>query len=489
MSLIWWIAIPLIGAVATLVFSRLYWRVSQVVVYLCVSIVLYAQCALWVNNPAPQDGFLDMWQMPWLPQLGVSLHFGVDGLSLVMCILTSVMVLFGTLIAREPEEHGAGAFYACLLSMWAGMMGIFLSLDLLVFLMCWEAALVPLLVMLLLSKSPIKLPAAAQFFVFTQGSGLALLLSIVGLAFCHYQISGVLSFDITVLQQHGLPVGMQVLLATGFVLAFLVKLPAIGFHVWVPGMFEATPVAGLLVGIMVKTGAYGLIRFVLGLFPEASAVFAPFMMVLGVATLLLGAFFAFGQKEVSKLLAYSTVSHMGLVLAGIFSGSPLAERGVIVLLLTSGLSTGGLLIVWGFIKKQYPEYVLSTSGGLYAVMPRGGLLAIVFTMASVGLPGLGNFVGELMVLMGVYSVERLTAFLLATGVVFGAIYALWLMQRLFFGQRDTTHSVHDVSFSAAAACSLIALILLGLGLAPSPMLNRLDTAWHAPQILLENGAE
>jgi len=330
-----------------------------------------------------------------------------------------------------------------------------------------------------------------QFILFTQISGLLLFVAIIGLWMFNAYASHHATFDYVELLKHKLPFDMQMIIFSGFTLAFLVKLPALPFHTWIPGVLTNVPVSALLIGVMVKTGAYGLLRFVLPLFPDICEFFAMPMMILGVITLIYGAVVAFGQKNVFKLLAYSTVSHMGLVLAGIFTDDKMALQGVVVLLVTGALSTGALLVLMAYLKTIEPHVDLKHPTALFTQVRKGGVIGLMLTMASIGVPGFGNFVGEMMVVVGLFHISPWIAAIATCGILLSAIYSLWLIQQVFFGSRESHLPAKDISFFPTSAFAIIILTLLSIGLYPASILQILDERWlqHEGSIQLDVSSE
>ena len=319
---------------------------------------------------------------PWLPQWGVQFHLELDGLSFALIITAHLMALMALWASKPLIKDKQGLFYGNLLWLLTGVIGILLSLDLLLFFIFWELMIIPIYFACVLWGGPKSSLASLQFLIFTQVSGLVMLVAILGLYFAHFAQSGTYTFDFPALINTKLDVSWQLLLLCGFLTAFLVKLPALGFHVWLPTLFESCPLAMILVGIMIKTGAYGILRFALPVFPDAVVLIAPYMMFWGGAGIIYGAVLAFSQNDIRKILAYATISHMGVVLMALFSQSTFAYSGVVILLITEALSTGGLLLLFS----RFNYVSLEQLGGLWTQAPKVGVIALCFIMSSVGLP-------------------------------------------------------------------------------------------------------
>jgi NADH-quinone oxidoreductase subunit M len=370
----------------------------------------------------------------WLSGLGVSLSLGLDGLSLVMVLLTLVLGAVAVGVSTRVTRR-VGLYHLCLLWALAGILGVFLALDLVLLYIFWELMIVPMAALILLWGHEGRRRAALQFFLFTQAGGLAMLLSILGLGFAHQQAFGRLDFTYEALRALHLAPDLQVWLALGFLLGFAVKLPALGIHTWLPDAHTEAPTAGsvILAGLLLKTGGYGLLRFGVPLLPDAAAAMAPALMILGAAGVLYGALLALGQTDVKRLVAYSSVSHMGFVLLGIYAWNDLALQGVVLQMVCHGLATGGLFVAAGLLGERLGTRDLSRMGGLARDLPRLGGLTLLLALASLGLPGLGNFLAELLVLLGAMRVSPWITVAAALGLVASTLYALRLVGRVFHG--------------------------------------------------------
>ena len=419
------------------------------------------------------------WQTPWIPQIGASFHLVADGLSLTMLLLTAFLGFVAVLVSEGGAGRRGGAIYLCLLSALSAVSGVFLAADLLLFFVFFEAMLVPVYFLIILwgDAREDRNGAALKFFLFTQASGLLMLFSVLSLSFFKREATGVLTLDVSELG--GLrAVGLAALtLPLGFFLAFAVKLPLVPLHSWQPPTYAAIPVSGgiILSGVMAKVGAYGMLRFVLPLFPEAARSLAPWAMGLAVISILYGALAAFAQTDLRRFIAYSSISHLGFVVLGIFSMNGLGQRGAVVLMVAHGCSVAGLFVLAGVLERNDGSRDMSRLSGLWAASPRLGAFAMVLVMATLGLPGLANFVGEFLVLLGTFRSNPYAAVLAALGTVLSAAYALKFMQQVFFGARRETGATPELSGRHAFAALILALSLLGLGLLPGPMLHVVDS--------------
>jgi NADH-quinone oxidoreductase subunit M len=334
--------------------------------------------------------------------------------------------------------------------------------------------------------------AAIKFFIFTQASSLLMLLAIITLSFLHYQHSGISTFDYP--QLLGTPVTSATAmgLMLGFFMAFAVKLPTFPLHTWLPDAHTEAPTAGsvFLAGLLLKTGAYGLLRFVIPLFPQAAQIFTPVAMTLGVIGILYGAILAFAQTDVKRLVAYTSVSHMGFVLVGIFAWNELALQGVVLQIICHGLSTGALFILVGTLQEHLHTRDMRRMGGLWTTAPRMGGVGLCLAMASLGLPGLGNFVAEFLILVGAYRISVVVAIAATLGLIVATIYALRLIQQTFYGENRAGWKIPDFSLRHMAMMVVVIVVLVCLGLFPQPVLNTAGPALsHLQHVVQPRSAE
>jgi len=421
----------------------------------------------------PAGSWIAHFEAPWIPSLGISLRFDLDGLSLLLLWLTLLLGIASVLISWREITHRTGAYHLCLLSTTAGVLGVFIATDLFLFFFLWELMLVPMYFLIAVWGHERRMHAAIKFFLFTQGSGLLMLVAILALAFLHQRATGELTFNYFALLGTPMSRSSSMLLMLGFFIAFAVKLPVVPVHGWLPDTHTQAPTAGsvLLAGILLKTGAYGLIRFTVPLFPEAAHRFAPVAMALGVLGILYGALLAIAQNDMKRLVAYSSISHLGFVLVGVFAWNTLALQGVVVQMIAHGISTGALFILVGALQDRMHTRDMREMGGLWQTLPRLSGTFLFFAVASLGLPGLGNFVGEFLILLGAWHAAPWAAVLSATGLVMAAIYALLLMQRTFFGRPVKQRRLADLSARHRGVMAAMVAGLVGLGVIPQPVLN------------------
>lgn len=420
---------------------------------------------------------------PWMPSLGISFHLGLDGLSLSMVLLTAGLGLAAVVCSWREIQKNIGFFYLNLLWNLAGVIGVFLALDLFVFFFFWEVMLVPMYFLIALwgHNSPDgkgRIHAANKFFIFTQASGLLLLMAIIGLVLAYHHQAGVITFDYDLLRQTRMPAKLEYVLMLGFFIAFAVKMPVVPLHSWLPDAHAQAPTAGSvdLAGILLKTAAFGLLRYVLPIFPNASLSFAPVAMWLGVIGIFYGAVLACAQNDVKRLVAYTSISHMGFVLVGIYSGTLISLQGVVLQMLAHGLSAGALFILCGEIYERLHTRDLRLMGGLWSRIAWLPGFTLFFSAASLGLPGTGNFLGEFLILLGAFKVAPVIVAIATTALILAAIYSLLMVQRSLFGPAKSDEMQEGLSMREAGMVLVLAISLIALGIYPQPVLDLTEAA-------------
>ncbi|MDR3569417.1 MAG: NADH-quinone oxidoreductase subunit M [Syntrophobacteraceae bacterium] len=466
MMLVWLIVIPAAGGLISWMVERInpawpkYAALAAMAVDLILAIVLACK-------PASSNAIA----VPWIPQFGIAIIFSSDGLSRLLVLLTAFLGLMAVASAWTEIDDRTGFFYFNLLLALAGVTGVFLSLDLFLFYFFWEVMLIPMYLLIAIWGHENRVYASTKFFLFTQASGLLMFVAILALYFLHGKSSGHYTFDYRLLLGTTLSPTAALLLMSGFLLAFLVKLPAVPFHSWLPDAHTEAPTAGslILAGLLLKTGAYGILRFVLPLFASAVHHFAPIAMTLGVVSILYGALQAFGQTDLKRMIAYTSVSHMGFVLLGAFAWNRLALYGVVMQLLCHGISTGALFILVGGLQQRLHTRDIDRLGGLWSAMPRLGGAMMLFAMASLGLPGLGNFIGEFLVLLGVFQVSPVLSVLASIGLITSCVYSVWIVQRTIQGKNPKGWKPPDLSARETSIMAAMIVLIVWLGLFPQPV--------------------
>ena len=416
--------------------------------------------------------------LAWIPRFGINVTLAMDGLSFALVALTLFLGVVAVVSSWTEIERNPGFFQFNLLWTLAGVVGVFTALDLFLFFVFWEVMLVPMYFLIAIWGHEERAYAAMKFFLFTQISGLLLLFAILTLVYAHYAASGDLTFAYADLLGADLHPTIAFWLMLGFFVAFVVKLPGVPFHTWLPDAHTQAPTAGsvILAGILLKTGAYGLLRFVVPLFPEAALDFRWPAMLLGAVSVIYGGYLAYSQSDFKRLVAYSSISHMGFVLLGAFAWNVVAVQGAIVQMVAHGFSTAALFMMAGALQQRLHTREMGRMGGLWQRAPRMGAVALFFVVASLGMPGLGNFVGEFMVLLGTFQVDAPLAIAAAVGIVVAAVYALSLMQRSFQGALQEAENGGTPTFADFGARELSVMILMmaalvWLGVHPNTLLD------------------
>src|SRR5438876_3452560 len=400
------IALPIAGAIL-LLFIRDDEHNEALIrkIALVVSVLVFAETLLlWSRfNPASAD-FQFIERHAWIPDFGISYFVGVDGISLLLLVLTGFLTPLALLGSWESIHKNTRAFCMFVLVLESAMMGVFVSLDLFLFYVFWDAMLIPMYFLIGIWGYDRRIYAAVKFMLYTMAGSVLMLLAILSLAYLHKEAGGGYTFDLLKLYQLEIPLPQQFWFFLAFVLAFAIKVPLFPFHTWLPDAHVEAPTAGsvILAGVLLKMGTYGLVRFAFPLFPQAAAFFAPKLAVLAVIGIIYGALVAMVQPDLKKLVAYSSVSHLGFVVLGICAMNVQGVQGAVYQMLAHGVSTGGLFLLVGMLSERRHTRLISEFGGLKAVMPRLAAAFLLVTLSSIALPGLNGFVGEFLILLGAF---------------------------------------------------------------------------------------
>jgi NADH-quinone oxidoreductase subunit M len=471
------IAEVLVGAVLAWIASRWSQQWTRWISLATLAVPMGVLIALWIRYFAPgattPDGpWLAEVDREWIPQLGIHFHLAIDGLSLILLVLTNFIGIVSVATSWNAIKERVGFFHFNLLWIVAAIMGVFTAVDLFLFYFFWEMMLIPLYFLIGLWGYENRTYASVKFFLFTQGGGVLMLAAILGLYFVHGRATGVYTFDYAQLLGTPMGEGTARLLMLGFFAAFAVKLPAVPLHTWLPDAHTQAPTAGSvnLAGLVLKVGAYGMIRFMVPLFPKVALDFAPIAMAIAVAGIIYGAVLAFSQTDIKRLVAYTSVSHMGFVLLGIFAWNELSLQGAVMIILAHAISTGALFILVGDLYGRMHTREIGEMGGLWSAVPKLSGIALFFAVASLGLPGLGNFVGEFLVVLGTFQVNAPMAVVATLGLIASAIYSLWLIQVAFQGPNARQWKLVDITRREAAILVSMAGIAVWLGVYPQAIL-------------------
>ena len=429
----------------------------------------------------------------WVPALGISYSLDIDGLSLVLIVLTCLLSAVSVLCSFSDIKDRVKEYYFLLLLLQTGILGTFLASDLFLFFVFWELMLFPMYFLIGVWGHEQRIYASIKFFLYTAFGSALMLIAILWVYFHAWDATGEPSFALERFYELKLSVTAQRWLFAGFFLAFAIKMPLFPFHTWLPYAHTEAPTAGsvILAGILLKTGVYGFLRFALPMFPDGAVFFAPVIMVLALIGIIYGACLAMVQRDVKRLVAYSSVSHMGMLLVGILAFNVEGIEGGIIQMVNHGLSTGALFLIVGIIYERRHTRDVSEFGGLAAVMPVYAAYFGIFMLSSIGLPGLNGFIGEFMILLGLMGSSVICAVIAATGVVLGACYMLWVYQKMMFGpvRVEANRGLKDLNGREIMTLLPLALFCFWIGLHPYPLQRAIEPSARAiVQVMNEHRA-
>src|SRR5438128_5340780 len=445
--------LPAVGAVLLLFSNREHVRSIRAFALIITILTFVFSLQLVAHFDSKNPDFQFALRVPWIPSLGIDYAMGVDGISLFLILLTTLLTPLAVLASWSIHDR-LKEYFIFMLLLETGMIGVFASLDLFLFYVFWEVMLVPMYFLIGVWGGERRIYAAIKFVLYTMLGSVLMLVAIIALYFLQCKATGTFSFSYAQIQS-ALASGRFVLapwaelwLFVAFFLAFAVKVPLFPFHTWLPDAHVEAPTAGsvLLAGVLLKMGTYGLVRFNLPLFPNMSHLFAPLISLLAIVGIIYGALVAMVQPDMKKLVAYSSVSHLGFIVLGIFSFTTQGMEGAIYQMLNHGISTGALFLIVGIIYDRRHTRLIDQFGGLAHRMPVYAAFFMIVTLSSIGLPGLNGFVGEFLILLGTFGINRARAVLAATGVILSAVYMLWMYQRVIWGEItiDQNKSLADI---------------------------------------------
>jgi len=472
------VALPVAGATLLLLVRGDEERTAPLVrnIALIVSLLVFAETLLlWSQFHAASGDFQFVERHAWIPAFGIEYYVGVDGISLLLLVLTGFLTPLALLSSWESVHTQTRAFCVFILLLESAMMGVFISLDLFLFYIFWDAMLVPMYFLIGIWGYERRVYAAIKFILYTMAGSVLMLLAILGLAYMHYTATGAYSFDLLKLYEMPIELHTQFWFFLAFALAFAIKVPLFPFHTWLPDAHVEAPTAGsvILAGVLLKMGGYGFIRFSIPLMPEASQYFAPLVFGLSCIAVIYTSLVALVQEDMKKLIAYSSVAHMGLVTIGIFVMNTQGVEGSIFQMLSHGIVSAALFLCVGVVYDRMHTREIAAYGGLVHRMPRYAFTFLFFTLASVGLPGLSGFIGEFLVLIGAFKANTWVAFLAATGLILGAAYALWLYRKIMFGElvKDSLKGILDMDRREIVIFLPLVLLTIWMGVYPNSFLD------------------
>ena len=414
----------------------------------------------------------------WLPEYGIVYNVGLDGMSLLLFMLTTFLGPIVVLCSWSGIKEGVKGFHISLLLLQTAMLGAFVALNLFLFYIFWEAMLIPMYFIIGIWGGPRRIYAAVKFFLYTLMGSLLMLVAILYIYVQHHAQFGFYSFNLYDLYNVALPLGTEKLLFLAFGLSFAIKVPMFPFHTWLPDAHVEAPTAGsvILAGVLLKMGTYGFLRFSMPLFPEAAQYFYPLIAVLAVIGIIYGALVAMVQPDLKKLVAYSSVSHLGFVMLGLCVLDFQGVEGSVLQMVNHGLSTGALFIMVGMLYERRHTRMIADFGGVAKSMPVYAVLFMIITLSSIGLPGLNGFVGEFLILLGAFHKNVTFTVLAASGVILAAIYMLWMFKRVLFGplEKEENKTLTDLNGREIATLVPIIILVIWIGIYPQTFLRKMD---------------
>jgi NADH-quinone oxidoreductase subunit M len=473
------IFLPLLGSLLALLFRRHLQLCRWISLFitlidLLLVLLLFSYDLQWQSGPTGKWWLVE--DFSWIERFGIRYSLGLDGISLVLILLTAFLGVLCVLLSWRQIDTRVGAFHFFLLLIQTGIMGVFLSTDLFLFYLFWEVQLFPMFFLIGVWGHENRIYATIKFVIFTMTGSLLMLIALIGLYILHGRQTGNYTFSVAQLMQTHLSLSREIVLYGAFLLAFAIKIPILPVHTWLPDAHTEAPTAGsvLLAGLLLKTGAYALLRFAFPLFPTAAKLSVPLLLFLGLAGLFYAAWIALAQRDLKRLVAYSSVAHMGMVVIGIAIWNAITLSGAVLQMINHGLTTSALFILVGMLDERIRSRELAVLGGLWRKMPVFSGFFLFFAIASMGFPGLNNFVGEILILIGTFKSQPLIGGIGFAGLVFTVVYTLWAVQMALFGEPRKEHILWDVTPRETVILVPLVFAVLFIGLYPGPILNLLQ---------------
>ena len=472
--------LPLFGALILLFIDRRHEDAFKYGSLVISAIDFFVSLPLYFSFDPGTGGYQFVERFPWVEDYGISYFIGIDGISLFLVLLTNLLSVLAIASSFSFIRDRVKEYYILMLFLQTGMLGVFVALDLFLFYVFWEAMLVPMYFIIGIWGGEQRIYATIKFVVYTMAGSLLMLVAILALYFIHQGATGIYTFDLLELSRVVVSPKAQLWLFLAFFLAFAIKVPMFPFHTWLPDAHVEAPTAGsvLLAGILLKMGTYGFLRFAIPLFPKAAYDLLPIIVALALIGIIYGALVAMVQPDVKKLVAYSSVSHLGFVMLGIFTLNVMGIEGAILQMVNHGISTGALFLLVGILYERRHTRMIDEFGGLSTPLPMFAAFFMLVTLSSIGLPGLNGFVGEFLVLLGTFRFEKVYAIIAAVGVVLSAVYMLWMYQRVMFGKvtKPENEGLEDLNVREFLYLVPIALSILLIGVFPGLFLRKMDAS-------------
>ena len=471
-----------------LLFIPMRFKAVHRVVTLITSIVMFAYSTrLWTGFNPDDPGFQFVDRFSWIPQFGIDFHIGLDGISILLVLLTTLLLPVVVLAAWSLNIEHIKSLHITFLLLTTGMIGTFVALDLFLFYIFWEITLIPMYFIVGVWGGPRRIYAAVKFFIFTMAGSVLMLVAILYLAWFHHQRTGVWSYGYLdfletapLLPTTGGLLAPGLLIFAAFAIAFAIKVPIFPLHTWLPDAHVEAPTTGsvLLAGVLLKMGTYGFLRFNRALLPDAWEIFAPLLMMLAVIGIIYGALVAMVQPDIKKLVAYSSVSHLGFVMLGLAAGTQASTQGAILQMVNHGLTTGALFLLVGILYERTHTRLIERYGGVAGVMPIFTGIFLLVTLGSIGLPGLNGFVGEFLILAGSWADHPVAVVFAGLGIILGAVYMLWMVQRVFWGPLDveSNRALHDINLRELLVVAPMVVLIVWIGIHPNTFLEPMEAS-------------
>jgi NADH-quinone oxidoreductase subunit M len=477
---------PSAFAVLLLFIPMKYKTIHRVVTVIASTAMFVISTRLWTGFDVDIPGFQFVDRLPWIPQLGICYNIGLDGVSLPLVVLTTLLLPVVVLAAWSLNIEHIKSLHISFLLLTTGMIGTFVALDLFLFYIFWEITLIPMYFIIGIWGGPRRIYAAVKFFIFTMVGSVLMLVAILYLAWFHHQQTGVWSYDYPdflatapLLSTSGV-LAPGILVFAAFALAFAIKVPLFPLHTWLPDAHVEAPSTGsvILAGVLLKMGTYGFLRFNRTLLPDAWESFTPVLIGLALIRIIYGALVAMVQPDVKKLVAYSSVSHLGFVMLGLAGGTQASTQGAILQMVNHGLTTGALFLLVGMLYERTHTRLIADYGGLAGVMPIFTGIFLIVSLGSIGLPGLNGFVGEFLILAGAWSGHPLAVSVAGIGIILGAVYMLWMVQRVFWGQitNDANRRLLDISVREVFVVAPLLILIVWIGIHPNTFLAPMEAS-------------
>ena len=478
---------PLLGVLVLLFIGKTKLNAVKTIAFLVSLLNFIFSLYLYFNFSSDTSAMQFSVKKVWIESLGISYHLGLDGISLFLILLTTFLTPLAILSSWTAITDKAKGYYISMLLLETGMIGVFVSLDLFLFYVFWEAMLLPMYFLIGIWGGPRKIYATIKFVLFTMTGSLLMLVAILVLYFMNHSYTGTYSFDLLEINKLPIPLGAQFWLFAAFALAFAIKVPMFPFHTWLPDAHVEAPTAGsvILAGVLLKMGTYGFLRFCLPLFPNAFIDFVPLFSVLAIIGIIYGALVSMRQEDVKSMVAFSSVSHLGFVMLGIFALNLQGIEGGILQMINHGISTGALFLIVGMIYERRHSRMIEDFGGLSKKIPIFAAFFMIVTLSSIGLPGTNGFVGEFLILLGTFKSNVIYAVFAATGIILAAVYMLWMYQRTMFGKitKPENENLKDLNLREKIILIPLVLVIFWIGLYPKPFFVKMEPSVKS---LIEN---